>query len=321
MTACPPREEHSGLIQLNDDLIRALERISEQRSVSVPDLVSELISNWVADQERAFAETATRKDPSVSPQPSRREAPQVSHRFRTAVSQLGTPSRIHEILSECFVSLGLDVQELQDIETSSGRAIVAWVAQALKMGSDWTAWLDFVISIDEASCRTLYQTMVGSQPEGDADLTDIVAEALNIMQGAVKASFEKEGVLVALPFLPKAVKRATTVVQPSGSAMGFAKRYVTPGLCMDVGILENLVVCERSSLDRLQVYDVLATDVVPKGAGMTLVKAWTPLTERLIEKLIAFQRREPVRVEVLRPSASSQWAFEVFSEEFTAKGR
>ena len=153
---------------------------------------------------------------------------------------------------------------------------------------DRSAWLDLLLETDHASALKLYQTFTGM--EGDdvpvADLTDVIGETLNMIQGALKATFKAGGEELLVPMVPQSIPPEKVPGRVSHSTIHSRHLYHFDGVQLRFTLYAYFSPVQRIPLRELTVASVLAEPLRPvDNDELVLINKGTLLNDRAMKKV------------------------------------
>jgi hypothetical protein len=289
----------------NEELTSRLVAIAASQHCAVDALIAKVLSAYADTQ--AGPNLAAPAPAAVAPL-----AGPVAKILRFSEHIAGLPSikKLNPLMLETLAGMGLEMTASESLEGIAEPDLCAWSCLALREQDKWTAWFDFYLSLDKASCQQLYRLMAGEEPKEESQFKDLLLETLNLLQGAIKCALEADKVAVMMPFLPMVVRRSDGVTRATGDGVSYLQRFTTDGIDLVVSLLESRANAMATSPIQLHPLDVL-TSVVYANEDNTvpLLKEGTALNEKYINKLqnVFRDRINPVSISVVRPPDWTQF--------------
>ena len=169
--------------------------------------------------------------------------------------------------------------------------------------------IDLKIEISEASAKALYTKIVKDAKLSEENILDIMSEVLNMTLANYKTVFEKNGIQILTPFIPKAM---TVVKFPANSyEKESAEEFYFEGqdISFKLEVIEQSTPVEQKSLNELRSLEVVAEPVYwPGNKARIILNTGILLNEYYILKLrdvLQFQDQE-LMVSVYQPSKLSR---------------
>ncbi|MCH8128181.1 hypothetical protein IIC38_19870 [candidate division KSB1 bacterium] len=169
--------------------------------------------------------------------------------------------------------------------------------------------IDLKIEISEGSAKALYTKIVKDAEFSEEKILDLMIEILNMTMANYKTVFEKNGIQILTPFIPKAmtvVKFPAIVYEKENS-----KEFYFEGqdISFKLEVIEQSTPVERKSLNKLRTLEVVAEPVCwPGNKDRIILNTGILLNEYYILKLrdvLQFQDQE-LMVSVYQPSKLSR---------------
>lgn len=196
------------------------------------------------------------------------------------------------LLTKALGGMGLDGIQSVDIASAVAAApnMGVWSVLILPQHS---LWFDLMVETDTGSAITLYQTMTGETAVEADETLDTVREVLNIVQGTFKSAFQKEGLKVVTPQIPKSFAPANMEAFCAESKQLVRYQFSLPGVDLRVTVSPFAAPIEKRDPLDLQMADVLAEPVgMPASPEMVLVNQDTMLNGRQLDKIHSIARNE-----------------------------
>ncbi len=169
--------------------------------------------------------------------------------------------------------------------------------------------IDLKIEISEASAKALYTKIVKDAKLSEENILDIMSEVLNMTLANYKTVFEKNGIQILTPFIPKAmtVAKFPAIVYEKENSKEFY--FEGQDISFKLEVIEQSTPVERKSLNKLRTLEVVAEPVCwPGNKDRIILNTGILLNEYYILKLrdvLQFQDQE-LMVSVYQPSKLSR---------------
>lgn len=153
---------------------------------------------------------------------------------------------------------------------------------------DRSAWLDLLLETDHDSALNLYQTFTGMGAEevADTDLVDVIGETLNMIQGALKATFKASGEELLVPLVPQSIPPDQVPGRVSHSTIHSRHLYQLEGVLLRFTLYTYFSPVQRKPLRELTVASVLAEPLRPvDNDELVLINKGTLLNDRAMKKV------------------------------------
>ncbi|MGE3165483.1 MAG: response regulator transcription factor [Planctomycetota bacterium] len=219
------------------------------------------------------------------------------------VAAVAALSRISSTFSGVMASLGLSEvpPPSGSMPNPSDLGFVAWMPIVLeRLG----VWLDLDLRTDRESAKTLFQTLVGTEPSSDSELLDGLAETLNMAQGPLRTSLQDADLGLLVPSTPQTSLGEVLAPFPT-STRHQRFRICLSGITLLLTVWEHDSPVSEKGLGELKPKDVLARDITsPLDAKQVLLTTNKVLNERFIAKLATLlgKASSKARITVVTPS-------------------
>lgn len=161
-----------------------------------------------------------------------------------------------------------------------------------------STWLDLLLETDRKSALALYQLFAGGGDNvPDSDLTDVMNETLNMIQGSVKAAFKTKNVELIVPLVPQNLPPEKMPVRAPANAVHSRHLYRLDGIDLRFTLLTYLSPIQQKPLRELGLANVLAEPLRPIGnADLVLINRGTLLNQRALKKVSSVAEFAPAKL-------------------------
>jgi CheY-like chemotaxis protein len=165
-------------------------------------------------------------------------------------------------------------------------------------------WIDIKVEMNDYSARELYRGMLDVEAQTADELNDAMGEMLNIVQGALKSTFAREGV-PSITLTQPVVLSAHGVGLPKTISGNFEKCEVTIG---EFKALFTIIVTEApprtKSVREIQEFDILDQPFyAPKSPNLPVLPEGIMLSKLYLRKMLSFSSADaPGSAIVIEPS-------------------
>ena len=147
-------------------------------------------------------------------------------------------------------------------------------------------WFDLLIQADRKSASKLVETVLGTTDAGESDLEDFLREILNLLQGTFKTAFQRAGMEVITPVIPKPVGSDKVPSWCRALQFPLHYRFTTDDILLKMTLFPYLAAPAQKPSELLSISNVLTQAVsLPGDANVILFNKGTMLTKRYLEKL------------------------------------
>lgn len=164
--------------------------------------------------------------------------------FSAVLTQMGAGAEQAIVTGESAKDLGLE--------------FASWVPVILTKEG---IWLDILIGLDAPSATTLLTAMTGEASADDDYLREVVKETMNMLQGALKSSFETDFVDAVVPKIPRPVRPSDFQwTPPEGDGCAHFGLHFEH-LKVHLAVVEHPSPAQTKTLPQLTALDVVLADV------------------------------------------------------------
>jgi hypothetical protein len=168
-----------------------------------------------------------------------------------------------------------------------------------------SAWLDFLLETDRPSILKIYETFSGVSEAEDSDLEDMLRETMNMIHGALKTAFKKDGVDVIIPLVPQSIASFRLTNAPGGLSLQSRFVFKTDGIALRMTMIAHVAPITRKQMSNFRLAEVLVDPIAPEGdENLVIVKKHTMLNRRLLAKVhdMAEYDSQPRTHAIIEPS-------------------
>ncbi|OIQ97057.1 phosphate regulon transcriptional regulatory protein PhoB [mine drainage metagenome] len=167
-------------------------------------------------------------------------------------------------------------------------------------------WLDFILESEADTAALLFERSMRKRPANDRALLDYLAEILNLITLHAHSILEERDNTMIAPFLSRGLKLGSlSAALPIPPAPRETFAIAIGGATLGLTLLRHACPVKQKTAGQLNRADILAAPFQPSDAyQIPLLNRGTVLSERFVERLIAFARSEgvPLKLSVFEPS-------------------
>lgn len=232
-------------------LVRELVLLATALSTRIEELDRARMVELEVQHRRKLAAEAAKKVKSDGPQ----------NTLSAETRKIRGVDDLPRIFSATFTQMGAGAEKAIVAGESTrdlGLEFAAWVPVVLiKEG----VWLDVLLGLDAESATALLTAMTGESSADDDYLREVVKEAMNMLQGALRAALEADMVDVVVPKIPRPVRPSDFQWTPpeGGGCAHYGIHF--EHLKVHLAVVEHRSPPQTKTLGRLVALDVVLADV------------------------------------------------------------
>ncbi|MBN2530006.1 MAG: response regulator [Deltaproteobacteria bacterium] len=230
--------------------------------------------------------------------------------FSEKISSINAFGNLHTTIANVFSQLGCGMASAtipKTLSLAQDLVHLVWTPMYL---NEHETWIDIKVEMNDYSARKLYQGMLDVAAQDDHEINDALGEMLNIVQGALKSTFAREGVTSSTLTQP-VVLSAHGVRLPKTISGNFEKCEVTIG---DIKALFTIIVSDspvkNKGVDDLLEFDILAKPFYPpRNPNLPVYSEKTVLTKFHARKMRSYSAADtPTVISIIEPSRMARRA-------------
>lgn len=214
--------------------------------------------------------------------------PGASPSLQQVLNTLCPLAEVGSLVGQTLAEMGLgDPVPVEDAAVAAGFVPEIGVVHFIIM-PDKSAWLDLLLETDHASALALYQLFAGVEDPDvpEADLVDVIAETLNMIQGKLKAVFQAQGTDLLVPAVPQSIPPEKVAGRVAHNAIHARHLYSLPGMSLRFTLYAYFSPVQRKRLHELTTANVLAEPLRPMdNADLVIINKGTMLNKRALQKV------------------------------------
>ncbi len=167
-------------------------------------------------------------------------------------------------------------------------------------------WLDFILEANADSASQLFEKSMRKRPANDRALLDYLAEILNLVTLNARSTLEDREYTMIAPFLSRGLLLGSlSAALPIPTTTRETFSITIAGVSLGMTLVRHACPVRQKTAGQLNRSDILAAPFQPSDTyQIPLLNRGTILSDRFIERLIAFARSEgvPLKIDVFEPS-------------------